>query len=304
MSSGESAGSRVPSIRVTTKDIRTDTTITPCDVCGRTLLFGEIAQVYLDGSARRSVCELCTTRAVSEGWVREGTVPPYEGRDGGSERRRSWLGRRRRRREKRPEAQPEVQAVEFPAAPDDLLASGADTPAPVAEVPAESGDLPIAQVDSPLERGERSDEQPPRQSWTKSLRRVRGRSRADQPPGRARDGAREPRHVRAVPTSVEHKIASAVEVFNRSEHQRTVAGVARSLGPPAVVIRPVQETPSQVNVIVSWELCWYRYAIDLSEDIPSVRVDAQGYELDELQPSEQRANAVSDEHGSLTVRGT
>ena len=54
-----------------TRSISTSIGITTCDVCGRTLLRGEQAQIYLDGLARRSVCELCVTRALHEGWVRE-----------------------------------------------------------------------------------------------------------------------------------------------------------------------------------------------------------------------------------------
>jgi hypothetical protein len=52
---------------------------------------------------------------------------------------------------------------------------------------------------------------------------------------------------------------------------------------------------------VSWELCWYRYEIDLSEDAPGVRVVSQGYELDELDEAQRRANAVADEHGALSL---
>jgi hypothetical protein len=95
-------------------------------------------------------------------------------------------------------------------------------------------------------------------------------------------------------------MASAVELFNGSEHRRTVAGVARSLGAPEVSVRPAA-APSIVNVVVAWELCWYRYEIDLSEDVPAVRVADQGIELDELEPEEREPNAVSDETGSLTL---
>lgn len=261
-----------------TRDIRTSTTITSCDVCGRTLLRGERAQVYLDGATRRSVCELCTGRAVSEGWVREGTVPPFEDRGGGGDRRRSLLARLglRRRRRRRPRPRPRR---EEPAG------------APPSGVPGPSAD--DAAVVEEAEAG---------RSWTEPLRRARERIPSE-PLKRNRQGAREPRHVRAVPTSVEQKIASAIEVFNRSEHQRTVAGVARSLGEPAVSVRPLAERPSQVDVVISWELCWYRYAIDLAEDVPTVRVDAQGYELAELQPAERQPNAVCDEHGSLSLPG-
>jgi hypothetical protein len=118
---------------------------------------------------------------------------------------------------------------------------------------------------------------------------------------RAREPIREPRHVRAIPTSAEQKIASAVEVFNSTEHRRTVAGVARSLGEPSVSLRPADVRPSLVNVVIAWELCWYRYEVDLSEEVPGVRVVAQGYELDELEPEERQPNAVSDENGSLEL---
>jgi hypothetical protein len=240
---------------VTTRDIRPSTAHTSCEVCGRTLLRGERAHVYLDGGTRRSVCELCTSRAVNEGWVREGTVPPFDGRDAGSDRRRSLLHRLRRRREAKPK--------------------------PVI------GEEPIEEV------GEE-------QAWTQPLKRARERIR-EEPFKRSREPAREPRHVRAVPTSVEHKISSAVELFNGSEHRRTVAGVARSLGLPGVHVRPIEARPSAVNLVVSWELCWYRYEVDLSDDVPSVRLADQGYELDELTPEERESNAISDENGSLAL---
>ena len=104
-----------------------------------------------------------------------------------------------------------------------------------------------------------------------------------------------------VPSSVEQKAASAVELFNSSEHPHTVAGVARSLGMPTVSLRPSDARRSVVNVVVSWELCWYRYEVDLSDDQPSVRVAGQGNELDELPREERQPNADADERGSLTL---
>ena len=113
---------------------------------------------------------------------------------------------------------------------------------------------------------------------------------------------REPRHVRAIPTSVEHKVSSAIDAFNASEHTRTVAGVARALGAPTVAVQPVDARPGLVNLVLSWELCWYRYEVDLSDDQPGVRLVGQGYELDELPAQERQANAVSDETGALALR--
>jgi hypothetical protein len=218
---------------VSTKDIRTSNTPVACDVCGRTLLRGEHAETYLAGGARRAVCELCSSRALHEGWVREGSVAAFHPGETPTERR-SLLGRLRTRRES--------DAIE-----------------PV------NGD-------------------------------VESRSGSGQP-----SRTREPRHVHAVPTSAEHKVSSAVDAFNSSEHPRTVAGVARSLGAPGVSVRPSEARPSVVNVVVSWELCWYRYEVDLSDDGPNVRLSAQGYELDELSAEELEINAAADDRGALAL---
>jgi len=113
---------------------------------------------------------------------------------------------------------------------------------------------------------------------------------------------REPRHVRAVPTNDEHKVAAAVDAFNSSEHPRTVAGVARSLGSPVVSVRASETHPSVVHVVAAWELCWYRYEIDLADELPGVRVAAQGSELSELGADEHGDNAGADENGLLALR--
>jgi hypothetical protein len=115
-------------------------------------------------------------------------------------------------------------------------------------------------------------------------------------------GVREPRHVRAVPASVEQKIASAIDAFNGSDHARTIAGVARSLGSPSVSVRPLEGRPSIVSVVAAWELCWYRYEVDLSDDRSGVRLAAQGAELEELGAEEREGNATADGDGLLTLR--
>ena len=115
-----------------------------------------------------------------------------------------------------------------------------------------------------------------------------------------REPAHEPRHVRAVPTSVEQRVAAALGHFNASEHPRTIAGVARSLGVPAVVARPLPEDASVVAIVVAWELCWYRYEVDLSDGGPAVRAAGQGYELGDLEPEDRaEPNAVADDYGTL-----
>jgi hypothetical protein len=110
---------------------------------------------------------------------------------------------------------------------------------------------------------------------------------------------REPRHIRAIPTNAELKMQRALDVFNASDHTRTVGGVARSLGAPAVSVRPRTDRPSVVAITVMWELSWYRFEIDLSDESSGVRREAQGDELAELAPEEQEVNASADERGAL-----
>jgi hypothetical protein len=231
---------------VSTRDIRTSVNHTTCDVCGRTLLRGEHPEVYLAGGERRWVCDLCTSRALQEGWIREGTVPSYDRDDNARERRRSVLGWLRSRR-----------PAEVPSA------NGPDVPGPVTPAPEPAIAAPAARI---------------------------------------RELVREPRHVRAVPSSVENKVSSAVEVFNGSDHARTIAGVARSLGSPSVSVLASETQASIVTVVASWELCWYRYEIDLSDSVPSVRLAFQGSELEELDQAEREANATADENGLLEMR--
>jgi len=133
-----------------------------------------------------------------------------------------------------------------------------------------------------------------------SRRRERERDRdREEAPEPVAEAPRRPRHVRAVPTNADLKMERALEVFNASDHTRTVGGVARSLGAPEVCVRPLPERPSVVSITVMWELSWYRYEIDLSDEAGGVRRDAQGDELSELSDDEKVANAAADDRGGL-----
>lgn len=127
--------------------------------------------------------------------------------------------------------------------------------------------------------------------------------RAPRRPPREPDVPREPRHVRAVPTNAELKMERAIDVFNASQHPRTVAGIARSLGAPEVCVRTSEQEPSVVTLFVMWELSWYRYEVDLSDEAGGARRVAQGAELDELDPEDRAINATADERGQLALAG-
>jgi hypothetical protein len=256
---------------MSTRQIATNQSAVVCDVCGRTLLRGENASVFLAGGSRRMVCELCTPRAAHEGWIREGlgdealTVNSRRRDRGGS-----FLARLRGRRDDHRRT-----------ASGDLLESPFPEDYPDAE--AELGQ----EDDAALAPPEPEPEPEP--------------ARAPAPVVREPEAWREPRHVRAIPTNADMKRSRAVDVFNGSDRPRTVAALARSLGAPFVVVRPSETEGSIVTIVVGWELCWYRYEVDLADEGAGVRQTGQGDELAELDQPDTVPNAAADERGELQL---
>ena len=121
------------------------------------------------------------------------------------------------------------------------------------------------------------------------------------PPPRPRSRPQNPRHVRAVPTTAEVKVERALELFNGSGHQRTVAGLARTLGSPWVSAMPDPAQASAVSVLVAWELSWYRYRVDLGDEADPVMMLDKGEELDQIDESMRGWNAALDKDGRLVA---
>jgi hypothetical protein len=250
-----------------TRSIVTSQPDIACDVCGRRLLRGELPDVFLASGQRRTVCELCAPRAAHEGWLREAdrhsvSLPPSRVRRG-----RGLFDRLRPQRE-----QSAARAVE------DFAGEGLGLGPAVVEgdYRTESYDFLEAIAAAPEDHAAASSAITPE-----------GEGYAeDQPPAPA-------------PTAGELKVTRALEVFNAGEHPRRVAGVARSLGEPSVVARPLADSGSVVSILVAWELSWYRYEVDLGDEAAGATVTAQGTELGELPQEELLANAVADEHGML-----
>jgi hypothetical protein len=259
----------VPWSRMERKSITTTRAAVACDVCGRTLLRGEHADPFIAGGSRRMVCELCVARAANEGWIREGADNTLGVRRNGPRGGRSLLGRLR-----------PSKAATRRAVADEPLAAPAGRRS--------NGKVDrIERVVDELQPGEQGEAAPP------------GPVEAPAIPA----AAREPRHVRAVPTNADLKMSRALDVFNASAHPRRIAGVARSLGQPAVTVLPSQTEGAIVSIVVGWELCWYRYEVDLADEAAGVRVTGQGAELTELTAAELEANAAADARGMLVLAG-
>jgi hypothetical protein len=254
------------SIREVKKELRPVHDLESCDVCGRTILKGERTETYLaEGGARYSVCELCFARAEQAGWVREsiqGDTPTPPPRP---EPRRPLLGRLRRLGG-RPEPEPPLEQEVLDRA--------------------EGYELPEDPLPSEIEAAEAGADPEPEPQPDPEPR-----------PRRRRDV----RHVRAVPTTREGKVERALDLFNASDHSRTISGLARSLGGPWACARPDDEASSMVTIVVAWELSWYRFQVDLGDEHDPVNLQDKGEEIDQIDASLREWNAGLDEHGRLVI---
>jgi hypothetical protein len=97
------------------------------------------------------------------------------------------------------------------------------------------------------------------------------------------------------------EVERALDLFNAGEYPRRLAGVARSLGPPEVNARSAEHASSVVRIVVAWELCWYRYEVDLDEPEAGARSAGEGTELEELTREDRQVNAVADDAGVLSL---
>ena len=292
------------------KELRPTDELDSCEVCARTILKGERAEPYLaPGGQRRLVCELCVVRAEASGWIRESAhadLPASHGpepRNGLVDRVGRWWrpdsrtaggrsnGRVTSERELDPDsfAEPERFRAREPAEE-----APPDEEAPIPE------ERDLTDERRPADGPAPEDRFAPEPAPVDDELAFEGRG----PLRRLASPRRRPRHVRAVPTNAQVKVERALEVFNASQHRRTVAGLSRTLGPPWVSAAPEPESPSYVTIVVAWELSWYRYTVDLGDAQDPVSLAAKGHELEELDPADRDWNgAVTPEGGLVAAVG-
>jgi hypothetical protein len=107
--------------------------------------------------------------------------------------------------------------------------------------------------------------------------------------------------VRAVPTNAQLKLERAIELFNSSEHLRTVSGLSRTLGQPHVSASTSGESAAEVLLTVAWDISWYQFVVDLSDTRDPVRVENQGQEMDELSEEARAWNGRVEPSGTLAI---
>ena len=93
-------------------------------------------------------------------------------------------------------------------------------------------------------------------------------------------------------------VVEAADLFNASPHRRTVAGVAKSLGPPKASIVPLSGVSGEMVVTVAWEISWYQYRVSPDAAQP-LRLAERGHDLEELEPGFHGWNAQLADDGRL-----
>lgn len=231
-------------------------------MCGRRLLRGERPETFRAGSEPRIVCELCAPRAAFEGWMREADFDASLSlRPSRRRRTGSLLGRLRQLREP-------VQRLSAPV--DWKSGSPLERDADIHEPGLHETDL----HGSGLHEPDLSDQA--LGSWVEAS--------AGTPLASGHSG-----------------MQRALDIFNVGEHPRRIGGVARSLGSPTVTVRPIDGSPTTFTIVVAWELCWYRYEVDLENEPAGAQLVDKGMELAELPAEDRAANATADDRGELAI---
>jgi hypothetical protein len=296
-----------------TRTIVTSQPDVECDVCARRLLRGEQPDVFIGAGRRRIVCELCAPRAAHEGWLRERdsqslALPPARPRRGRSLFERLSVAFGVRDAPAPVAHETGLAGGALDSAPSPLYDARADTAAAAASPPAAAYEDAQAALGAwPVTPGETALPVP---AATPS-------AAAGPRPGQPQPGLHEqaplypdaaagapgapPLETAAAASARSPYPREALEVFNASPFPRRVAGVIRSLGAPLVNVRSAEHLASVVRIVVAWELCWYRYEVDLSEPEAVAEVIAQGSELGELPREDRVPNANATDGGSLVL---
>jgi hypothetical protein len=88
-------------------------------------------------------------------------------------------------------------------------------------------------------------------------------------------------------------MVEAADLFNASAYRRTVAGIAKSLGPPKASIVPLSGVNTEVVITVAWDISWYQYRVTVDSAQP-VRLEERGLELAEVDGTFKAWNASLD----------
>jgi hypothetical protein len=253
-----------------------------CEVCGRTFLVGEKVHSFVSVEGRHEVCELCVERVAAIGWLPASEDGAEERLRRESERRTGILGRLFSRPEEDEVHELETERYDVEAewrVEEEPEAEDAPAPAPVEPTAARRrlGGLfaPARRDDEPeVPQGEAVDLPAP------------APAPLPDPAGR---GMR-PRRLQPDLSPVS-RFEQAIARFNSSDAGRTAAGLTRTLGAPSVSVGDHAGAEDVVRITVAWELTWYQWGVDLSDELRPVFELEKGFEVSEIDAAARQWNA-------------
>ena len=99
-------------------------------------------------------------------------------------------------------------------------------------------------------------------------------------------------------SETEQAMVEAADRFNESAFRRTIAGIAKSLGPARVSFLPLSGTNPEVVLTIAWDISWYQYRVVFDSQQP-VRLTERGYELEQLNRRFERWNGHLEHDGRV-----
>ena len=279
--SGRRAAEGLPWEGMATRSITTSRPAVACDVCGRNLLRGELSDVFIAGGPAADRVRAVHRREppTRAGCARATALRPAPRAAPGAAGKdpdgpAAPAARRARRRRfpspasrtstsSRPTSRSSMREEAGLDAASPILRSGAGRRGPSA-APTRAARLRVSGAQPPRRRACRGPSRGSHQRRAQGRAGARGLQRRRRATSRGRGGP--------------------------------LAGCA--LGGGALRSRG---SGTMVSIVVAWELCWYRYEVDLAEEGAGARLLAQGMELDELDELDRAANAAADERGELQM---
>jgi hypothetical protein len=80
----------------------------------------------------------------------------------------------------------------------------------------------------------------------------------------------------------EQALVEAANLFNASDHRRTVVANAKSLGEPRASIVRLKGVNNELVITVAWDISWYQYRVS-PESVQPVRLAERGQDSSELE---------------------
>ena len=80
----------------------------------------------------------------------------------------------------------------------------------------------------------------------------------------------------------EQALVEAANLFNTSDHRRTVVANAKSLGEPRASIVRLKGVNNELVITVAWDISWYQYRVS-PESVQPVRLAERGQDASDLE---------------------